>query len=187
MYKRQILDIDRGVVSYAGGAISNPRLSFEATKTIGTTRAGIKIDGNADAPDLALFSQPFNEDQDILALVFFEKRLDKLSTSDALKLVSIANALRGGSADSKVDAIADKVAGYLGVDKLDVSLDSVNDQRKLSVSSRINSKLDIGYAYNFVSSLQALFLRYKINQNWSIQSSVDVESGADIKYLIDRD
>lgn len=181
------LNIDKGIASYAGGAITNPRLSFEATKTIGNTRAGVSIQGNADSPELSLFSQPEFGDQDILALVFFEKPLDQLSSSDALKLVSIANALRGGDTDSRIDAITNKVAGYLGVEKFDVSLDSENDQRKLSLSSKINSKLDIGYAYNFISSLQALFLRYKINDRWSIQSSVDVESGADIKYRIETD
>jgi translocation and assembly module TamB len=183
----QSLEIDRGIVSYAGGAISNPLLLFEATKTIDDTRAGIKIEGNVDAPEITLFSKPSYEDQDILALVFFDKKLDQLSTSDSFKLISIADALRGGSFNAKIIAINDEIADYLGVDKFDVSFDSNDDQRKLQVSSRINSKLDIGYAYNFISSLQALFLRYKINDHWSIQSSVDVESGADLKYKIERD
>ncbi|NND82935.1 MAG: hypothetical protein HKN50_10950 [Gammaproteobacteria bacterium] len=183
----ETLSINNGRLSYAGGAISNPYLSFEAGKTIGDIRAGISIEGNADAPRLALYSQPFYDDQDILALVFFEKPLADLSTSDALKLVSIANALRGGSTDSKIDTVTDTIAGYLGVDKLDLSLDANSQQRKLLVSSKINSRLDIGYAYNFITSLQSLFLRYKIRDRWSIQSSVDVESGADIKYRVETD
>jgi autotransporter translocation and assembly factor TamB len=183
----QRLKIDRGIVSYAGGAVNNPYVVFEATKTIGETRAGIKIEGNVESPDITLFSQPSYEDQDILALMFFDKKLDQLSTSDSLKLISIADSLRGGSFNAKLTAINDEIADLLGVDKFDVSFDSNDDQQKLQVSSRINSKLDIGYAYNFISSLQALFLRYKINDHWSIQSSVDVESGADIKYRIERD
>lgn len=145
------------------------------------------IEGNADSPDISLFSQPTYSDQDILALVFFEKPLEQLSSADAFKLISIANALRGGQTNSsRFDAIQDSVAGYLGVDKLDVSVDTDNGQRKVSLATKVNSKLDVGYAYNFISSLQALFLRYRLSDHWAIQSSVDVESGADLVYKAQR-
>ena len=184
----QKLNITKGVASYAGGAITNPYLSFQATKKIGETRVGVEIKGNAEVPEVSLFSNSGYADQDILALVFFEKPVSELSSTNALKLLSIANALRGGGggSDSKMQAVTDKLASYLGVENFDVSLSSDNSQRLLEVSSKINSRLEIGYAYNFISSLQALFLKYKISENWSIQSSVDVESGADLKYKIER-
>ena len=181
------LTIDKGVASYTGGAIINPKLSVEATKIVDETKVGITISGNAENPEFSLYSDPSLPDQDILALIFFEKESEELSSTDAFKLISIADSLRRGNKDSKVNVITNNIAGFLGVDNVDVSLDSGNDKRQVSVSSKINSKLDIGYAYNFISSLQAIFLRYKINERWSIQSSVDVESGADIKYKIETD
>lgn len=117
------------------------------------------------------------ENQNIQALVFFGKPLDNMASN--------GNALRGWNTDSKIDSIVDSVAGYLAVDKLVFSLDSEKNQRKFSISSKMNPRFDIDCAYNFISSLQALFKRHKISKGWSIQSSVDAESSADLEYKIE--
>ena len=175
--------ITKGIASYAGGAISNPRLNAEAGKKVGDTQVGIRIEGHIDTPTITLFSSPSYPDQDILALLFFDKPLSGLNTSDAIKLASIANALRGGqSAATWLDDIQDSIAKYLGVERLDISFDTTNNQKKLALTSKINSRIDLGYAYNFVSASQSLLLRYKLDDSWFIQSSVDKESGADIVY-----
>lgn len=78
------------------------------------------------------------------------------------------------------------MAGYLEVDKLDVSVDTDMLKEKVSLATKISSKLDVGYADNFISSLQAPFLRYRLNAHWTIQSSIDVESGEDLVYKAQR-
>jgi len=181
------LIVSKGIASYTGGSIENPLLDIEAVKESGDNTVGVKISGLASAPVITLFSQPYFTDQDILSLMFFNKTLNDLSSSDAFRLVEIANAIRrGNSGGSRLNGINSAVASYLGVDKFDVDINSVNGDEAVSVSSKVNSKINIGYAYNLVSALQSLFVKYKINDKWSIQSSVDTETGADLVFKGER-
>jgi len=178
----EALTVRKGVASYTGGDISRPQLNIEAVKEVGATTVGVNVTGRADSPSITFISQPSQSDQDILSLIFFDKTVSTLGASDALRLIRIANALRNGNVDggSRFNDIQKSVARAVGIDQLDVDINAGSGE--VSVSSKINSRIDIGYAYNLVSALQSLLVRYRINKNWSIQSAVDSGAGADLIY-----
>lgn len=77
----QDLEIDRGQITFTGGAIDNPGLNITAVRKIhnqrsgysGTERsvnqAGVQIAGRAQQPRVSLFSDPMVEDAQILSYI----------------------------------------------------------------------------------------------------------------------
>ncbi len=54
----QDLDIENGVISFPGGPLSQPGISFRASKTIGDVVAGLAIIGPATKPQITPYSRP---------------------------------------------------------------------------------------------------------------------------------
>ncbi len=181
----QKLEIAKGQAVYAGGAIDNPDLHIEATRAVNNSTVGILIKGRAEQPEISLFSNPAMNDQDILSVLVFSKPTAELSSSDGIRLLAIANSLRGGTSSSKIDEMSDGIAGFFGLENFKVEADVSNNQPSIGLTSQINSKLSVGYGYNFYSSIRTMFLRYRISDAWSIQSNIDEESGADFKYQLE--
>ena len=184
----QDLAITKGDINYAGGAIDDPNLAIEVSRKVKGNQVGLSITGRAAQPQVALFSSPTLNDQDILSMLVFSKPVADLGSSDGLRLLSLANSLRGGGqSSSKIDQMTDRISNIVGVENVDIEVNSENDQTSLGIRSQITSAFSIAYGYNFINSIRTLILSYKLNQRWSIQSTIDTESGVDFTYQIERD
>ena len=183
----QKLTISKGDVYYAGGAIDDPNLDLEITREVDNNRVGLSLTGRASQPQVNLFSSPSMSDQDVLSMLLFAKPLAEISSIDGLKLLSFANSLRGGQPNSKLDQISDRINNIIGLENVDIKLKADGNQTSLDISSQITSALSIAYGYNFINSIRTLILSYKLSDNWSIQSTIDTESGVDLSYKIERD
>ncbi len=181
----QKLKIDKGQLVFNGGAVDDPNLLLRAQKTVDSTTAGVSVTGRASAPILQLYSTPSMSDQDVLSVLVFDKRIDELGSQDGLTLLKIANSLRGdGTRKSRVDALTENIQESLGLSNLELQL--TGNSPSLVAGKQLSSKFYIGYGYGLLDAAQSLVLRYKINQAWSIQGDVGVDSGADIRYQIER-
>ncbi len=54
----QDLDIERGVISFPGGPLSQPGINLQATRTVGDIVAGVNVLGSASRPRITTFSRP---------------------------------------------------------------------------------------------------------------------------------
>lgn len=181
----QKLKIDKGQLVYTGGAIDDPNLVLRAQKSVDEITAGVSVTGSASAPILQLYSTPSMSDQDVLSVLIFGKPIDNLGSQDGLTLLRIANSLRGdGTRKSKVDSLTESVQDSLGLSNLELQLDG--NSPSVVAGKQLSSKFYIGYGYGLLDAAQSLVLRYKINQAWSIQGDVGADSGADLRYQIQR-
>lgn len=181
----QNLEIDKGQLIYNGGPIDDPSLVLRAQKSVDSITAGVSVSGTASSPNLALYSTPSMSDQDVLSVLLFDKRLGDLASQDGLTLLRIANSLRGnGASKSKVDVLTQGIQESLGLSNLELQLNG--NSPSLTAGKQLSSKFYIGYGYGLLDAAQSLILRYKISRSWSIQGDLGVDSGADLRYQIER-
>lgn len=179
----QDLKIDKGRLIFSGGSIENPSLDLNAEKTIETTTAGVSVSGKASAPRLGLYSTPTLRDEDILAVLIFNKPVGELGSEDGLALLRIANSLRGDGT-STVTKVTQRLQESLGLTNLE--LQTSNNAPSIVAGKQLSSKLYIGYGYGLLDAAQSLILRYNLNQAWSVKADVGVNSGADLRYQFER-
>lgn len=179
----QKLNIDKGQLIFSGGSIDDPTLDMRAQKTVNNITAGVSVSGRANAPALRLYSTPSLTDQDILSVLIFDKPIGNLGSQDGLTLLKIANSLRGGG-ESQVSIMTQRIQDSLGLSNLALELDG--DAPKISAGKQLSSKFYVGYGYGLLDAAQTIVLRYKISKAWSIQGDLGADSGADLRYQIER-
>lgn len=180
----QKLKIDKGQLIYNGGAVDDPSLLLRAQKTVDSITAGVSVTGRASSPILQLYSSPSMSDQDVLSVLIFDKKIGDLGSQDGLTLLKIANSLRGDGSKSQVDELTQNIQETLGLTNLELQLSG--NSPSLVAGKQLSSKFYIGYGYGLLDAAQSLILRYKISQSWSIQGDVGADSGADLRYQIER-
>ena len=180
----QDLKIDKGRLVFSGGSIEDPNLDLTAQKTVGDVAVGVSVTGRANAPRLNLYSNPSMPDQDILAVLLFNKRVDELGATDGLTLLRIANSLRGDGEPGGVAQMTDKLQQSLGLTNLEFQLSS--DAPSIVAGKQFSSRFYVGYGYGLLDAAQSLILRYKLSDAWSVKADVGANSGADLLYRVER-
>ena len=178
------LEIDRGSLIFNKGSIDDPNLVLRAQKTIDTTVAGVSVTGRASSPVLNLYSTPSMSDQDILSVLIFNKPIGDIESSDGLTLLRIANSLRGNGEQSKLSKTTNSIRDTIGLSDLSFQLDG--NAPSVEAGKRLSSKFFVGYGYGLLDAAQSIILKYQLNTAWSIKADVGVESGADLKYQLER-
>ncbi|MBL4672486.1 MAG: translocation/assembly module TamB domain-containing protein, partial [Arenicella sp.] len=179
----QDLKIDKGQLVFNGGSIDDPSLDLNAEKTVDSITAGVSISGRASAPTLNLYSTPSMQDEDILSVLIFDKPLGNLGSQDGFTLLRIANSLRGDGS-SEVTKITEKLRQSLGLTSLEFQM--TNNAPSVVAGKQLSSKVYVGYGYGLLDAAQSLILRYNLSEAWSVKADPGVNSGADLRYQIER-
>ena len=124
-------------------------------------------------------------DQDILSVLIFDKPVTDLGSQDGITLLRIANSLRGdGQSQSMIEKTTDKIQQTLGL--TDLALDVNGESPTIQAGKQLSSKFYVGYGYGLLDATQSLILKYQLNDAWSIKADVGADSGADLRYQIER-
>ncbi|MDE7240953.1 translocation/assembly module TamB, partial [Desulfovibrio sp.] len=108
--------LTRGVVTFAGGSLSDPLLDIELTNETPDLTAHIMVTGTVRKMKLSLTSDPSLPRDDILSRVLFGKSVNELGRMEALQLAGAVAQLAGfGSGGGGIFGAAKKA---LGVDVL---------------------------------------------------------------------
>jgi translocation and assembly module TamB len=179
----QDLKIDKGRLVFDGGSIDDPSLDLKAEKTVDSITAGVSVTGRASAPRLNLYSTPSMQDEDILSVLIFNKPVGNLGSQDGFTLLRIANSLRGDGTND-VTKMTEKLQQSLGLTNLELQL--TNNAPSLVAGKQLSSKFYVGYGYGLLDAAQSLILRYNLSEAWSLKADLGVDSGADLRYQIER-
>ena len=109
-----------GTIRFVGSPTINPILDVSATRTIPNTgvEATVHITGTAQAPQLALTSNPPLEESDILALIVFNRPVNELGTGERSSLAATA----GGIATGFIAApLGDSIGKALDLDLFEIT------------------------------------------------------------------
>lgn len=111
----QTFNIDKGIVRFAGGQRIDPALDVQASASASSITALVNVTGTANAPKIALSSQPALPKDEILARVLFGENAGQLTPSQGIQLAAAAAQLAQGG-----PGVLDRVRSSIGLDRLDL-------------------------------------------------------------------
>ncbi len=88
-------ELTRGIVSFEGGALTDPQLNISASTTAEGVTAIINIGGTGQAPNIAFTSTPTLPQDEVLSRLLFGNSVTNLSATEAIQLAAALNSLRG--------------------------------------------------------------------------------------------
>lgn len=201
------LEIVRGRLFYAGGALDRPTLDFLALRTIGDVRAGVTVTGTLQKPVTKLYSEPAMPDVDILAYIVLGHPLGS-SGQQASLLNQAAGVLL---TSSQAAALQDQMKERLGLSTLEIqggvgTTTSSMGYRPLQVTppgaipatqqpgvtetvftvgKYLTPQLYISYGKSLFTGSNLFLLRYDIFKQWQLETQTGSESGVDLYYKLE--
>lgn len=202
------LEIVRGRLFFAGGAIDRPTLDFLALRTIGDVRAGVTVAGTLQKPVTKLYSEPAMPDVDVLAYVVLGHPIGSSSGEQAGLMAQAAGALLTSSQSA---VLQDQIKNKLGLSTLEIqggvggtpgamgykplqvtppgSLPAVQQpgitQTMLTVGKYLTPQLYVSYGKSLFTGNNQFRLRYDIFKRLQIETQTGSESGADLYYKLE--
>lgn len=202
-------------ISFTHSPINNPTINAHAFKYVtansqtagseaveNTILVGIYIHGALNNLQLSLYSQPPNIPQaDILSylvLGYASSGTNPSSLSALLTAASTASSASGGLTQSS--NFINEIKQGLGIQEGDIGtrnetiLDAIGNpiqtQSAFVVSHRISNKIYVEYSRGTIIPDNTVAVRYKINKNWSIQTTAGsgptTGTGGDVMYSFSR-
>jgi translocation and assembly module TamB len=89
------LQIRQGILSYKGGAITNPNLRIFAAREVGEVLAGVQVTGNAEAPVVTLYSRPSMPERDIIGYMLMGRAINTESQESDMLMMGAGSLLPG--------------------------------------------------------------------------------------------
>ncbi len=117
----QPLSLQKGEVTFSGGADIDPSLEIVAQRQLPQYTVSANIGGTAKKPTLTFSSDPQMSQADILSVLMFGRPTSQLSNSQQASLQSQAATIAGSYA---ANAMGQSVADALGLQALQFSVES---------------------------------------------------------------
>ena len=180
------LKIERGRLSFAGGAIDDPLIDARAQKQVFTkgTRVheitvGVDVSGSAHEPEFQLFSSEPLDDREILTYLLSGTSASNDAPDESL-LSSAAKALG-------LDDRANLLGGMGLLDEVSLERNEADNSMSLLVGKRLTNDLFIGYDQNFVGEGGAFKIRYNLGRGFTVETSSSGSiSSADLFYSFEK-
>jgi translocation and assembly module TamB len=202
------LEIVRGRLFFAGGAIERPSIDVLALRTIGNIRAGVTVTGTLQRPITKLYSEPAMPDVDVLAYIVLGHPLGSSGEQASLLTKAAGALLTSGQAAALQEKIRNQLGlstleikggvgtspGAMGYKPLPVTAPGAipADQQAgitetvLTVGKYLTPQLYISYGKSLFSGGNLFRLRYDLFKHWQIETQTGSgESGADLYYKLE--
>jgi len=172
--------VEGSAVRFSGQGL-DPVLDITATHPAGEYLVRLKVGGTITKPALALESEPWLDQADVLAVLLFGAPASQLSRSQSTGLREQALGIAGGYVASE---LRQSVANALGVDDLqfDTGTTGLEDAR-VSVGKYVADDIFVSLAHRFgAQSVEEVRIEYVIRPGWSLETSSDTlgRSGVDL-------
>ncbi|UDF02848.1 translocation/assembly module TamB domain-containing protein [Asticcacaulis sp. AND118] len=109
-------EIDKGVITFDGGTLTNPEIALTATTEVDEITGTINVSGRAQNPQIAFGSSPSLPQDEVLSRLLFGENVANLSATQALQLAASLQALQGGGGLNPLG----KLRSVTGIDRLRV-------------------------------------------------------------------
>ena len=178
----QKLKIESGVLRFTG-PYDDPALDIRAVRVLPEKteqRVGVQITGNAQAPRVALFSDPDLPDADKLAWLVLG-RPASAAGAQAFVLQQAAQRLlsRGG------EPLDGALARTLGLDDIGFSgsvsnADGTTTSAALTLGKRLSSDLYLGYEQSLTGAMSTVSILYDLSRRLTLRARAGTENAIDL-------
>ncbi|MDD2900223.1 MAG: translocation/assembly module TamB domain-containing protein [Desulfuromonadaceae bacterium] len=201
------LDIVRGRLFFAGGALDKPALDFLALRTVGDIRAGVTVTGSLQKPVAKLYSEPAMPDVDVLAYIVLGHPFDSSGEQVGLMTQAAGALLTSSQASDLQQQLKDEFGlstleiqggvgsggSSMGYKPLQVTapgtipsaMQSGITETVLTVGKYLTPKLYVSYGKSLFTGSNMFLMRYDIFKKWQIETQTGGESGVDLFYKLE--
>ncbi len=180
----QELTLESGSIVY-NGPLDNPFLDVRAIRMIDTRsppiKVGLHIQGTAENLTSTVFSEPPMEDARALSFLVLGRDLEQGSGGDSNQLMAAAVNLGLSQAGS----VTSELKRFTGLDEISAESEG-EDSFAVVAGKRLTNKIYIRYAYDTMTAMSAVLVRYSLAQRWHLVARSSEDSSMDIMYTIER-
>lgn len=181
----QDLIIRRGELLFSGPP-GLPTLDFEAIRNPDVTEddviAGLRVTGNAEAPNVLIFSEPAMDETRALSYLLRGRAPDAsgggVDSALTTALIGMSLGRTGGAVGSIGEAF--------GIDDLTLDTTGAGDDSQVAVSGQLTDDLRISYGVGIFSPIAELTLRYTLWRNLYLQAVSGTNQAVDLIYTFTR-
>ncbi|RUR38612.1 translocation/assembly module TamB [Vreelandella populi] len=180
----QDLFIRRGQLLFSGPP-SLPTLDFEAIRNPDVTEddviAGLRVTGNAEEPNVMIFSEPSMGETQALSYLLRGRAPDSGGGMDS----ALTTALIGMSLGRTGGAVG-SIGEAFGIDDLTLDTTGAGDESQVALSGQLTDDLRISYGVGIFSPIAELTLRYTLWRNLYAQAVSGANQAVDLIYTFSR-
>lgn len=181
------IDLRRGTLDFSGrrfeltqGEIifdklspNNPIVDMRAEyETADAVTAAIIVKGRAGAPSITLQSSPTLPKEDIMALVLFGKAANELSAIESLQMAQALASLGGIGPFGGGGGLTGSARDALGLDLLNVDLDTQTGASALTVGKYIAEGLFVSATQDVKGEKGSVRIEYEIRDNITVETEL---------------
>jgi translocation and assembly module TamB len=176
----QALNIESGVISFSG-AVDNPSLDIVAIRPNIAVRAGVRVTGSVQSPQVRLFSDPDLPDAEKLSWVILGRSTANGGAEAALlqqAALAFLSGDKGGSGG---------IAKKFGLDEIGFKGPGSGGDASaaaLTFGKRISNKLYVTYERSLSGTVGALYIFYDLTKRLTLRGQTGQQNGVDLIYTI---
>lgn len=163
----------KGEIAFDRLSTNNPTLDLRAEReTKSGTQTAIVIEGRARAPKISLTSTPSLPQEDIMALILFDKPASELSAIESLQ-VAEGLAELGGIGPFGGNGITGSARQALGLDLLNVDIDQADSAASsLTVGKYVADGLFVSATQDARGDNGSVRIEYEIDQSFTVETEL---------------
>ncbi|QNI04766.1 translocation/assembly module TamB [Halomonas sp. SH5A2] len=181
----QDLLIRRGQLLFSGPP-GLPVLDFEAIRNPDVTEddviAGLRVTGNAEQPNIAIFSEPAMNESRALSYVLRGRAPEDsgggVDSALTTALIGMSLGRTGGAVGSIGEAF--------GIDDLTLDTAGSGEDSQVALSGQLTDDIRISYGVGIFSPIAELTLRYTLWRNLYVQAVSGASQAVDLIYTFSR-
>lgn len=185
----QKLTLDRGKIQFTGGAITNPALDIQASRTFVNemegreVQVGVKVLGGVQAPKVQLYSSPAMTDIEVASYLFLGRSPNLESPTENLMLLNMVRKIAMGEPISSSDAT---IASKVGLTDFGF-VETPNGSTGIGLGKRFANSLYIGLGVGIEESEGAFAIfRYRFLKYFNVNTAIMSEGESiNVNYLRD--
>ena len=181
----QALDVENGLARF-NGPVDNPQLDIFALRPNITQRAGVRITGSAQAPRVALYSDPVLSDAETLSWVILG-RASAASGGEAILMQQAALALLGGLGKGQSGG---SLASRFGLDEIGFKGPGSGGElaeSSVTLGKRLSKDFYVTYERSLAGALGTLFIFYDLTSRLTPRGQAGQQSAVDLIYTVQYD
>lgn len=167
-------DLKRGAIAFDRLSPNDPALDIRAERTTqGGVAASIIVTGRARSPKITLESSPTLPQEDIMALVLFDKPASELTAFESLQVAQALASLGGIGPFAGGLGVTGKARQALGLDFLSVDLDTGNaGASSLTVGKYVADGLFVSATQDARGENGSIRIEYNVGKSFSVETEL---------------
>lgn len=181
------LNVQRGTISF-NGPVKEANLNILAVRWVrdpekGNVAAGVLVTGNAEKPNISLYSRPSMPDMDTLSFIVLGRAGGQGGQADTALLAKAASGLLTGGKATEIQ----KALGF------DVDVATTRQQTTgaaesiVKIGRYISPKLYVSFGRSMSGGENVFSLRYRLTKRLDVESTVGNQTGGAIYYRVEFD